>query len=69
MGDLEYHRTSVTLRVRDPKVLIYKIKNILRMEERMEEVEERERKTTTNQSLRPQGLGSYHLALSHYGLA
>lgn len=34
MGDLEGNRTSVTLRVRDPKVLIYKIKNILRMEER-----------------------------------
>lgn len=41
MGDLEYKRVSKTLSIRGRKVLIQKIKNILRMEER-EEVEEKE---------------------------
>lgn len=50
MGDLECHRTSMTLRVRDPKVLIYKIKNILRMEEKMEEVEGREKQPPASPS-------------------
>lgn len=62
---------SMTLGAKGLHVLIYKIKYILRMEERREEVEERETEGQTQASPQPPsppGLGSYHSALNPYGL-
>lgn len=69
VGDPECKGVSEILSAGDPKVLIKPIRNILRMEERREEVEQRETNTSKGQALSLQWLGPHHSDLSPQGLA